>query len=91
MVRRIKADAAHPKAYTGYKPLQSIEFRIRSTYKQNQVIWADNWGSDALVLEYSSSGHGIYHKGKSPYARLVYHTSASWGPGVNPYYSSTTT
>ncbi len=90
-VRRIKADDSHPKAFTGYKPLQSMEMRIRSTYKQNQVLWADNWGSDALVLEYSSSGHSTYPEGTSPYARLVYHTSASWAPGANPYYSSTTT
>ncbi len=87
-VRYFKADASNPKSWFGWKPLKTVEFRIQSTYKDNQVLMSRYNGSELLALEYSSSGHGIYDPGTSPYARLVWHTSASWAAGVNPDYGS---
>ena len=86
--RRFLADGLNPKSWTGYKPLKTIEFRIQSTYKDNQTLFSEYTGKEVLALEWSSSGHDNYDPGTSPYARLVWHTSASWAPGVNPNYGS---
>ena len=63
--------------WSGVRPIKTMEMRIQSTYKQNQVLWSAEDGRRALLLEHSASGHGLYKNGESTYARLKWHVSAS--------------
>jgi len=56
---------------------QTVEMRIKTTKKQNQVLWGSRTSLRGLMLEHSSSTHLNYSAGTSPYGRLKFFVSGS--------------
>jgi hypothetical protein len=70
-----KADRNNPRHAAAFP--NTMEMRIKTTTKQNQVLWASNTSKRGLILEHSASGHDTHSTGQSTYGRLKMFISGS--------------
>ncbi len=70
-----KIDQYHYRGQDQYP--NTIQLRIKTDYKQNQILLSKNDNDFGLLLEHSASAHESYQARKSPYGRLKFFISGS--------------